>query len=137
MIAQSRVSVHQASLSEGILFLGSYGDNQTFSRTFGLVNVSCVCGPHMSSFRRKPNGLGEPVFRVTRLPVHMVAALLAEGSPPGRAHRRLSPSYGRDDPASADLRCRLPLGGRPRRQPWRDHEPVRRTRRRVQTIALS
>jgi hypothetical protein len=30
-----------------------------------------------------------------------------------------------------------PLRGRPRRQPWRDQQPVRRGRRRLDTIAVS
>jgi hypothetical protein len=30
-----------------------------------------------------------------------------------------------------------PLRGRPRKQPWRDQQPVRRRRRRLDTIAMS
>ncbi len=30
-----------------------------------------------------------------------------------------------------------PLRGRPRRQPWRDQQPVRRARRKLDTIAVS
>src|SRR6266851_1437658 len=71
---------------------------------------------------------GEPVFRGTRVPVHMIAELitggatqpeLLEGYPRLTAEMiRLAPIY-----AAA-----YPLRGRPRNQPWRDQKPVHRTR---------
>ena len=80
---------------------------------------------------------GDPVFRGTRVSVHMVAELVTQGSTAaelieGYPHLtaemiRLAPIY-----AAA-----YPLRGRPRRQPWRDQQPVRRGRRRLGSIAVS
>jgi uncharacterized protein (DUF433 family) len=81
---------------------------------------------------------GDPVFRGTRVPVHMIAELVAgkgstqaellEGYPRLTAEMiRLTPVY-----AAA-----YPLRGRPRNQPWRDQKPVNRMRRRIDTIAVS
>lgn len=80
---------------------------------------------------------GEPVFRGTRVPVHMAAALVAQGSTQAdliEGYTRLTAEMIRLAPIYA---AAYPLRGRPRHQPWRDHKPVRRTRRPVQTIALS
>jgi uncharacterized protein (DUF433 family) len=72
---------------------------------------------------------GDPVFHGTRIPVHLIATLLGQGSTAtelqeGYPHltaemARLAPIY-----AAA-----YPLRGRPRAQPWRDQPPVSRTRR--------
>jgi uncharacterized protein (DUF433 family) len=80
---------------------------------------------------------GDPVFRGTRVPVHMIAELvtggatqaeLLEGYPRLTAEMiRLAPIY-----AAAYL-----VRGRPRNQPWRDQRPLHRTRRRLDTIAVS
>ena len=48
---------------------------------------------------------GDPVFRGTRVPVHMIVSLVAQGFRAGRVDRGLSPAHGRDDPAGACL-CR-------------------------------
>jgi uncharacterized protein (DUF433 family) len=80
---------------------------------------------------------GEPVFRGTRVPVHLVAALLAQGSPEAdliEGYPRLTAEMIRLAPIYA---AAYPLRGRPSSQTWRDNKPVRRTRRRVETIALS
>jgi uncharacterized protein (DUF433 family) len=80
---------------------------------------------------------GDPVFRGTRLPVHMVAELLAKGSTQAElleAYPRLTDEMIRVAPIYA---AAYPLRGRPRNQPWRDQKPVRRTRRRLETIAVS
>jgi uncharacterized protein (DUF433 family) len=80
---------------------------------------------------------GDPVFRGTRLPVHMVAGLLAKGSTQAElleAYPRLTDEMIRVAPIYA---AAYPLRGRPRNQPWRDQKPVRRTRRRLETIAVS
>ena len=80
---------------------------------------------------------GEPVFRGTRVPVHMIAGLLAQGSTQAEllaGYPRLSAEMIRLAPVYA---VAYPLRGRPRRQPWRDHEPVRRSRRRLAAIAVS
>jgi uncharacterized protein (DUF433 family) len=80
---------------------------------------------------------GDPVFRGTRVPVHMIAALVAQGSTQAElldGYPRLTPEMIRPAPVYA---AAYPLRGRPRRQPWRDQEPVHRTRRRVDSIAAS
>jgi uncharacterized protein (DUF433 family) len=80
---------------------------------------------------------GDPVFRGTRVPVHMIAELVVQGSTQAELLQgypsltaemiRLAPVY-----AAA-----YPLRGRPRHQPWRDRKPIRRARRRLDTIAVS
>ena len=78
---------------------------------------------------------GEPVFRGTRIPVHLIATLLARGA----AETELREAYPRltaDMIQSAPLyAAAYPLRGRPRTQPWHDAPPVQRTRRRLETIA--
>ena len=79
---------------------------------------------------------GEPVFRGTRVPVHMIAAQLAQGSTSAEllaSYPRLTAEMIRLAPVYA---AAYPLRGRPRRQPWRDRQPVRRARRRLDTIAV-
>jgi uncharacterized protein (DUF433 family) len=79
---------------------------------------------------------GDPVFRGTRVPVHLIATLIEQGAREAELHDsyprltpemilRLAPVY-----AAA-----YPLRGRPRKQPWRDHQPVRRSRRRLADIS--
>jgi uncharacterized protein (DUF433 family) len=78
---------------------------------------------------------GEPMFRGTRVPVHMIAAQLAQGSAPAEllaAYPRLTAEMIRLAPVYA---AAYPLRGRPRQQPWRDRQPVRRARRRLDNIA--
>ena len=80
---------------------------------------------------------GDPVFRGTRVPVHMIAELVAQGSKPDElieSYPRLTAEMIRLAPVYA---AAYPLRGRPRRQPWRDQEPVRRGRRKLDTIAVS
>jgi uncharacterized protein (DUF433 family) len=80
---------------------------------------------------------GDPIFRGTRVPVHMVARLLEQGSSQAeliKGYPRLTAEMVRLAPVYA---AAYPLRGRPRHQPWRDHKPVRRTRRPVQTITVS
>jgi uncharacterized protein (DUF433 family) len=80
---------------------------------------------------------GDPIFRSTRVPVHMVAKLLEQGSSQAeliKGYPRLTAEMVRLAPVYA---AAYPLRGRPRHQPWRDHKPVRRTRRPVQAIAVS
>jgi uncharacterized protein (DUF433 family) len=79
---------------------------------------------------------GEPVFRGTRVPVHLIAELVAQGNKPPElidSYSRLSAEMIRLAPVYA---AAYPLRGRPRRQPWRDQQPVRRGRRRLDTIAV-
>jgi uncharacterized protein (DUF433 family) len=77
---------------------------------------------------------GEPVFRGTRVPVHMIAALIGQGSTESdllAGYPRLTPELIQLAPIYA---AAYPLRGRPRAQPWRDRPPVRRTRRKLATI---
>jgi len=72
---------------------------------------------------------GEPVFRGTRVPVHLIATLVEQGSTEAailKAYPRLTPEMIRLAPAYAQA---YPLRGRPRKQhPWRDRSPLRRVR---------
>jgi uncharacterized protein (DUF433 family) len=80
---------------------------------------------------------GDPVFRGTRVPVHMIAELVAQGSTQAElleGYPRLTAEMIRLAPVYATA---YPLRGRPRNQPWRDQKPVHRSRRRVDTIAVS
>jgi uncharacterized protein (DUF433 family) len=80
---------------------------------------------------------GDPVFRGTRVPVHLVAELVAQGSKPAElieGYPRLTAEMIRLAPVYA---AAYPLRGRPRQQPWRDQQPVRRARRKLDTIAVS
>jgi uncharacterized protein (DUF433 family) len=77
---------------------------------------------------------GEPVFRRTRVPVHLIATLLGQGSPEAdllEGYPRLTPEMVRLAPLYA---AAYPLRGRPRQQPWRGKAPVRRIRRKLATI---
>jgi uncharacterized protein (DUF433 family) len=80
---------------------------------------------------------GDPVFRATRLPVHMVAQLVAQGSGPAElieSYPRLTAEMIRLAPIYA---AAYPLRGPRRKMPWSDQPPVRRGRRRLDTIAVS
>jgi uncharacterized protein (DUF433 family) len=80
---------------------------------------------------------GDPVFRGSRVPVHMIAELIAQGSAPAElreSYPRLTAEMIRLAPIYA---AAYPLRGRPRRQPWRDQQPMRRGRRKLDTIAVS
>ena len=80
---------------------------------------------------------GDPVFRGTRIPVHMIAELLAQGSTPAElleGYPRLTAEMIRLAPVCA---AAYPLRSRPRNQPWRDQKPVRRGRRKLDAIAVS
>ena len=64
---------------------------------------------------------GEPVFRGTRVPVHMIAGLVAQGSTQAEllaGYPRLTAEMIRLAPVYA---AAYPLRGRPRQQPWRDN----------------
>jgi len=80
---------------------------------------------------------GDPVFRTTRVPVHTIAEIIGQGSTQAElleSYPRLTAEMIRLAPVYA---AAYPLRGRPRAQPWRDHKPVRRARRRLDTIAVS
>jgi len=77
---------------------------------------------------------GEPVFRGTRVPVHLIASLLGQGS----SEADLLEAYPRLTTEMVQLALiyasAYPLRGRPRAQPWHDRQPARRTRRKLATI---
>jgi uncharacterized protein (DUF433 family) len=80
---------------------------------------------------------GDPVFRGTRVPVHMIAELLAQGSTPTElldSYPRLTAEMIRLAPVYA---AAYPLRGRPRHQPWRDLKPAHRARRPIGSITAS
>jgi uncharacterized protein (DUF433 family) len=71
---------------------------------------------------------GDPVFRGTRVPVHSIATWVDRGSTEAEilnAYPRLTPEMIRLAPVYAQA---YPLRGRPRKQPWQDHPPLRRVR---------
>ena len=77
---------------------------------------------------------GDPVFRGTRIPVHLIATLLGQGSTETdllEGYPRLTAEMVRLAPIYA---AAYPLRGRPRAQPWRAQPPVRSTRRKLATI---
>lgn len=77
---------------------------------------------------------GDPVFRGTRVPVHAIAAQLAQGATEAvlsEDYPRLTAEMIRLAPIYA---AAYPLRGRPRAQPWRDRLPVRLTRRRLVAV---
>jgi len=80
---------------------------------------------------------GDPVFRGTRVPVHLIAELVAQGATEAEllgGYPRLTSEMIRLAPVYA---AAYPLRGRPRKQPWRDHQPVHRSRRRLAAIMVS
>jgi uncharacterized protein (DUF433 family) len=80
---------------------------------------------------------GDPVFRATRVPVHIIAELVAQGSTRAElmeGYPRLTAEMIRLAPVYA---AAYPLRGRPRNQPWRDQKSVHRGRRRVDAVAVS
>ena len=79
---------------------------------------------------------GDPVFRGTRVPVHLVAELVAHGSKPAElieGYPRLTAEMIRLAPVYA---AAYPLRGPKRKLPWRDQQPVRRGRRKLDAIAM-
>jgi uncharacterized protein (DUF433 family) len=75
---------------------------------------------------------GDPGFRGTRVPVHLVAELVAQGSKPAElieSYPRLTAEMIRLAPVYA---AAYPL----RKQPWRDRQPLRRGRRKLDTVEM-
>jgi uncharacterized protein (DUF433 family) len=80
---------------------------------------------------------GEPVFRGTRVPVHMIAEIRAKGE----TERDLLESYPSLTPEMVRLApiyaAAYPLRGRPRKQPWHDRSPVRQGSRTFSSIQVA
>jgi len=79
---------------------------------------------------------GDPVFRGTRVPVHLIATLVGQGSTETdllEVYPRLTAEMVRLAPIYA---AAYPLRGRPRAQPWHDQSPARSTRRKLATIQM-
>lgn len=78
---------------------------------------------------------GDPVFRGTRVPVHLIAGLLGQGS----SEADLLEGYPRLTAEMVQLAlvyaAAYPLRGRPRAQPWHSQPPVRTKRRKLAAIA--
>ncbi len=77
---------------------------------------------------------GDPVFRGTRIAVHMIAALLEQGmSEPDllESYPRLTAEMVRLAPTYA---AAYPLRGRPKAQPWHNRPPIRTSRRKLVTV---
>ncbi len=79
---------------------------------------------------------GDPVFRGTRIPVHLIATLIGQGSTERdllEAHPHLTAEMVHLAPTYA---VAYPLRGRPRAQSWHDQPPVRSTRWKLATIKV-
>ncbi len=80
---------------------------------------------------------GDPVFRGTRVPVHMIADIVAQGQSENdtlESYPRLTAEMVRLAPVYA---AAYPLRGRPRKRPWHDRPPVSETRRKLATIEVA
>jgi uncharacterized protein (DUF433 family) len=78
---------------------------------------------------------GDPVFRGTRVPVHLIAAFVAQGADADELlsdYPRITAEMVRLAPVYA---AAYPLRGRPRKQPWHDRPPVHVVRQRLDDIA--
>jgi len=80
---------------------------------------------------------GTPVFRGTRVPVHMIAEIQAQGE----TEADLLDSYPSITAEMARLAAvyaaAYPLRGRPREQPWHGRAPVSSGRRKLPSIAVA
>ena len=77
---------------------------------------------------------GDPVFGGTRVPVHAIAAQLAQGDTEADVlggYPGLTPEMVRAAPIYA---AAYPLRGRPRTQPLHDRQPLQRSRRKLGSI---
>jgi len=80
---------------------------------------------------------GCPVFRGTRVPVHMIGMMLEGGDTPEgilEAYPSLTAEMVRLAPIYANA---YPLQGRPRAQPWHDKPPIYTARRKLAALEAS
>jgi uncharacterized protein (DUF433 family) len=120
---------HRVSLEGGFLTIDLREPRQelaTALRTLRRARDAVMSDPEIMG--------GDPVFRGTRVPVHLIATLLGQGQAEGdllHDHPRLTPEMVRLAPIYA---AAYPLRGRRRAQPWHDHPPIRSTRRKLVPI---
>jgi uncharacterized protein (DUF433 family) len=79
---------------------------------------------------------GDPVFRGTRIPVHLIADMQAQGDTEADllvSYPRLTPEMVR---LAAVYAAAYPLRGRPRKQPWHGQPPVMEGRQKIATIQI-
>jgi uncharacterized protein (DUF433 family) len=77
---------------------------------------------------------GDPVFRGTRVPVHLIAELVAQGSNLAElleSYPRLTAEMIRLAPVYAAVH---PQRGPKSKLPWHDQQPVRRSRRKFDAV---
>jgi uncharacterized protein (DUF433 family) len=77
---------------------------------------------------------GDPVFKGTRIQVHMIASMLGHGSTEAdllEAYPRLTAEMAQLAPLYA---AAYPLRGRPRARPWHESAPASRTRRKLSSV---
>jgi len=130
--ALARGSRNTVSLEGGLLKIDLREPRRelaTSLRALRRARDLVVCDPEIMG--------GDPVFRGTRVPVHLIATLLAQGSTETdllEGYPRLTVEMLRAAPLYA---AAYPPRGRPRAQPWHDREPTHRARRKLATIAVA
>jgi len=80
---------------------------------------------------------GDPVFRGTRVPVHLVAVMMEQGDTVEGVmggYPSLTPEMIRLAPVYA---AAYPLRGRPRKQPWHGQVPTSQGRRKLASIQVA
>ncbi len=80
---------------------------------------------------------GDPVFRGTRVPVHMIADIQAQGETEEvllESYPSITAEMARLAPVYA---AAYPLRGRPRKQPWHDQPPISTGRMKLSDIGLA
>jgi uncharacterized protein (DUF433 family) len=80
---------------------------------------------------------GKPVFRETRIQVHLIAALLEQGEAADNVladYPRLTQEMIQLAPIYA---AAYPRRGRPRAQPWHHQQPLQRSRRKLAMITVA
>ncbi len=80
---------------------------------------------------------GDPVFRGTRVPVHLIAALAAQGETEADMLKGYPRLTGEMIRRAALYAAAYPMRGRPRIQPWHERPPAHRSRRKLAAIAVA
>ncbi len=127
--ALATASRNRVSLEGGFLTIDLREPRQELAnalRTLRRVRDCVVSDPDILG--------GAAVFRGTRVPVHLIATLIGQGSTETdllEAYPRLTAEMVHLAPTYA---AAYPPRGRPRAQPWDGQPPVQSTRRKVATI---